>query len=35
MGAVYRHATAEMEARVARALDARFVVVRSVIDALT
>jgi hypothetical protein len=35
MGAVYRHITGEMEARVVRALDARLVVVRAVIDALT
>jgi integrase len=34
MGAVYRHTTAEMEARVVRALDARLTVVRSVIDAI-
>jgi hypothetical protein len=33
-GAVYRHTTGEMEARVVRALDARLAVVRSVIDAL-
>jgi Phage integrase family len=34
MGAVYRHTTAEMEDRIIRALDARLVVVRAVIDAL-
>jgi hypothetical protein len=34
MGAVYRHTTAEMEARVVRALDARLAVVRAAIDAL-
>jgi integrase len=34
MGAVYRHTTAEMEARVVRTLDARLAVVRAVIDAL-
>jgi integrase len=34
MGAVYRRTTAEMEARVTRALDVRLAVVRSVIDAL-
>jgi hypothetical protein len=34
MGAIYRHTTAEMEARVVRALDARFAAVCSVIDAL-
>jgi hypothetical protein len=35
MGAVYRHTTGEMEARVVRALDARLAVVRAVIDALS
>jgi integrase len=34
MGAVYRHTTAEMEARVVRALDARLAVVRSITDTL-
>jgi integrase len=34
MGAVYRHTTAEMEARVVRALDARLATVRSVLDGL-
>jgi hypothetical protein len=34
MGAVYRHTTAEMEARVVHALDARLAVVCSVIDRL-
>ena len=34
MGAVYRHTTAEMKARVVGALGARLVVIRSVIDAL-
>jgi hypothetical protein len=32
MGAVYRHTTTEMEARVTKVLDARLTVVRSVID---
>jgi hypothetical protein len=34
MGAVYRHTTAGMEARVVRALDARLATVRSVLDGL-
>jgi len=34
MGAVYRHTTAEMEARVVRALDARLALVRGVLDVL-
>jgi integrase len=34
MGAVYRHTTAEMEARVVRTLDARLATVRGVLDAL-
>jgi Phage integrase family len=33
MGAVYRHTTAEMEARVVRMLDARLAVVRGIVDA--